>query len=321
MTEPGMTTPDSTLLRTAAELTQALDRLDQAAEVMTGAMRKSDGVTRRMQPLIKLATQKLSLPDQDKLNALTGRQTSLQRTVIQSKDTVTSAHTAFLDCLARARQALEDQTATIDGLHQRLARQTRLQAAMRRALLATSDQYLRSHVKAFEHDGFDLPQQSHSYIQSDLPSLFEMMLELDTLLASDSHYAQEGKRYRSVRFLEVGSGPRRNLQMIRAAKVLDCEDLTGFDINHVMIEAGKQAYGLADNLIVADALTFDYAPYDVVFSFRPFADLDLQQELEARMATTMHPGTYLLAPLPHDLSLYPDLEPRGSIADIWRKAD
>ncbi len=316
-----MTHPNPPIMRAADELNAALDRLDDAAEAMMAAMRKSDLNDRRIQPLLQSAARHISPSDRDKMMMLTGRQRTLQKSLKRTQDALETCHEAYAGRLERARAAVADQEAAIEALYQKLARQKRLEGALKRSLVSISDQYLRDQVRAFEDDGFDLPAESHTYIQSDLASLFQMMIELDVLLASDDLHAAPNKRYRPVRFLEVGCGPGRNLHMIRAAEILDCADLTGFDINHVMVDAGRAAYGLEDNLSVADALTFDYAPYDVIFSYRPFVDLTVQQQLEARMAATMKNGAYLLAPLPYDLTLYPDLQPRGTIADIWRKDD
>lgn len=316
-----MTHPNPPIMRAAEELDTALKRLDEAAETMMATMRKSELAERRLQPLMQAAARHLSPADRDKIMMLTGRQRALQKSLKRSQDAVASCHDAYADRLERVRAAVADQEAAIEQLYQKQARQKRLEGALRRALISISDQFLRDRVKAFEDDGFDLPSESHTYIQSDLASLFQMMIELDVLLANDDLHAAPNKRYRPVRFLEVGCGPGRNLHMIRAAGVLDCADLSGFDINDFMVDAGQSAYGLESNLFVADALTFDYAPYDVIFSYRPFVDLTVQQKLEARMVSTMKNGAYLLAPLPYDLTLYTDLKPRGTIADIWRKDD
>ncbi|MFV0512960.1 MAG: class I SAM-dependent methyltransferase [Jhaorihella sp.] len=110
-------------------------------------------------------------------------------------------------------------------------------------------------------------------------------------------------RYRAVSFLEVGCGSGRNLLLARASQLCRPERTAGFDINPVAIEIGRETFGPGEDLEVADALEYDYGGFDVICSFRPFRDFDLQRRLEAHMAATMRKDAYLVAPYSLDLGL------------------
>lgn len=170
-------------------------------------------------------------------------------------------------------------------------------------------------------EAYETPETSHSYITIALDRFVDLLLRTGTLLRLDPVYASAGGGTRKARFLEVGCGPGRIVVAAREARIIPWESLHGFDLNPDLVEAGRAGLGLTDELFVADALTVDYAPYDIIFSYRPLFDLDMQAELEARMVETMHPGAYLLAPYALDLDRYEALDHVGDDLEIWRKRE
>lgn len=168
-------------------------------------------------------------------------------------------------------------------------------------------------------EDYVLMQGAYDYIPFGINRLLDMFGRLDTLLSLDADHADPERRYRPVAFLEAGAGPGRNMMLLKASQLLLTASVAGFDLNRLQVENGQRAFGLEGELFVADALTFDYSPYDVIFSYRLFRDNDMQAQLEAHMVGSMKPGAYLLAPFPFDLSLQPGLEAADPDFEIWKK--
>ncbi|MCR8723224.1 class I SAM-dependent methyltransferase [Frigidibacter sp. ROC022] len=163
------------------------------------------------------------------------------------------------------------------------------------------------------------PKGSFDYVPINVPGLLRDLRQLDAALAEDPDYACHGTRYRPVRFLEVGCGHGRNLALIRHAGVIDYADLTGFDISEAMIAAGRKGFGLTEEISVADAMTFDYSPYDVIYSYRPFIDDTLQRRYEAHVEKSMKVSAYLLAPLLMEAKPSRRMLKVGTDGNLWKK--
>jgi SAM-dependent methyltransferase len=163
------------------------------------------------------------------------------------------------------------------------------------------------------------PEGSFDYISIPIPRLLAALHELDGVLAEDPDYAVRGARYRPVRFLEIGCGPGRNLFVIRQGSPLLWSDLAGIDIAAPLLEAGRAAFGFGQSLIEADARAFDYAPYDVVFSYRPFTDDATQEALEAHIERSMKVGAYLYAPLAINRAPSHRMLQVRDTGELWKK--
>lgn len=163
------------------------------------------------------------------------------------------------------------------------------------------------------------PEGSFDYVPINLAMFLRDLRQVDRALEQDPDYACHGTRYRPVRFLEVGCGHGRNLALIRHAEVLDFADLTGFDISEAMVAAGKAAFGLAEEISVADAMTYDYSPYDVIYSYRPFIDDAMQRRYEAHVEKSMQVSAYLLAPLLIEAKPSRRMLKVGTETGLWKK--
>lgn len=233
------------------------------------------------------------------------------------------------DC-ARARRAYDDlhevYVESMDRMHHYLVAQQdemdvahRISAASERAFTTVVAEVLNRTDRPDERDLFKRPAESYDYIPFAVPKYLETLIRLDALLSNDPDYDDANLRHRPVSYLEVGCGHGRNILLTRAARLIHVGDYHGFDINPDLVELGRKAFGLNGTIQVADALDYDYAPHDVIFSYRPIRTAELQAQLEARIAETMPMGSYLIAPLAEDLTIYPELSRVCTALDIWKK--
>ena len=70
-----------------------------------------------------------------------------------------------------------------------------------------------------------------------------------------------------------------------------------------------------------EAMTFDYSTYEVIYSFRPFRDNEMQADFEARLVRQMKPSAYLISPSALDLARHPELRRMSDHLPIWKKTD
>ncbi|MFT7593490.1 MAG: SAM-dependent methyltransferase [Paracoccaceae bacterium] len=124
---------------------------------------------------------------------------------------------------------------------------------------------------------FDVHDGDYDYIPIDAPRFLTLLIHLDQLLAGDADYDADGQQYRPVTFPEVGCGPGSNLLLARHSNLVPFSALTGFDINPAQVALGQQAFGLDQDLHVADVMNYDYSAFDVVFCLRPFSDDKMQR--------------------------------------------
>lgn len=161
----------------------------------------------------------------------------------------------------------------------------------------------------------DKTSQSYPYIPYDLASFVELMVDLHHLLKEDPTLAKDGS-HRPVRFLEVGCGMGRNLLLLKRSGLPFVVE--GIELVERYLELGRKYFGLDRELIQHDALTFDYAPYDVVYLYRPFRDEKLENRLEGRIMKQIRVGGYVVSPLGMMLNKPPGFEPVWDYR-VWRK--
>jgi hypothetical protein len=107
--------------------------------------------------------------------------------------------------------------------------------------------------------------------------------------------------------------------LLKHGRALDWAELAGLDILEPLVRLGQKALGLERELVVADAMDFDYSRFDVVFSYRPFLDEDRQAALEAHLIASMQRGAYLLAPLALNRDRSQRMLAVEGHADLWKK--
>jgi SAM-dependent methyltransferase len=143
-------------------------------------------------------------------------------------------------------------------------------------------------------DDAGLPDTSYSYIPLDLTEFFDAMYDLEAALAEDPDYSDPDVRHRRVDFIEAGCGPGRNLSLLRATDRFELRKIHGIDLSDPMITHGRRIFGLGEDIWTADCLTFDYAPYDVIYFYRPIADIELQKTFEDYLVRNMRSGAYVI---------------------------
>ena len=310
-----------TFLNAVERLEDSANVLDQAIAETQAVQDKHDAVVKRIIDLVKTRERNWDSTARSSLSSLSGKHALHQRTLEKQQDRLGKArktykqhHTAFATLVEKYSDRVQDFK-TADRNRQR--REAALCRALDRLIY---DVWPGRGEPGMKPSDFKFPIGSHTYIALDVPRFLNLLMELDTMLTVDPAYAVSAGRYRPVTFLEIGAGQGRNMIIARNSRLVLWDSLEGFDINSDMVAGGQSKLGLGDALFVADAMTFDYGKHDVIYSFRPFSDLDMQSQLEEQIAKTMRPGAYFLAPHAYDLGLFPELERMGDELEIWRKA-
>lgn len=192
-------------------------------------------------------------------------------------------------------------------------------AVLARAIDGYFDETVNRSAEGEAVAGYLPPEGSYGYVAYEIPAFLRALDGLDRALAADPDHAVAGARYRPVNFLEVGCGSGRNLFLIRHGAPILWSELTGIEIARPMVEAGARLFGLDDMLICADAMDFDYSPYDVVFSYRPFMDDEKQIAYEAHLARSMKVSAYLLSPMAINRTRSHRWLAVGDSGDLWKK--
>ena len=143
-------------------------------------------------------------------------------------------------------------------------------------------------------DDETIPEDSYGYIPLDMSEFFDCMFDLENALANDVDFADSDLRHRRVDFVEAGCGPGRNLFVLRATNRFELRNVHGFDLSQKQIEHGRNVFGLGDSIQHGDCFDFDFAPYDVVYFYRPLANADRECEFEERLVSQVKPGTYII---------------------------
>lgn len=313
-----MDAPTRTFLAAALALDKAASELEQEIQTSLAHQSKHNSATKRILDLIK--TQEKLLPPNLKstIASLNGKRAIHFRGIEKQSNRLSKA-------IARYQQMQSAFTCVADHFSDRVSQ---VSTSFRNRALRDNAQYriierlIKSAIEKELHPDavrFENPTGSHAYIPIDIPRFLDLLIELDALLSIDPDHAAPTDKYKPVRFLEVGCGQGRNIIVARNSNLVSVRDFSGFDINVPLVTAGQKGLGLDDTIFVDDALTHDYGDYDIVFSYRPFADDDLQRNLERRMAHTMKMGAYLLGPNAHDPGANPEFTQMNDAGEIWKK--
>ena len=255
------------------------------------------------------------------LKRLRGTSHSLQASIATAQRNADRQRRALNAGVSQLQSSAEGLNNRRISDNRELDRMHRACDALTRTLFAALDRsvVLSRPSRAETQDDFELPEGAYDYIPLNVMRFLTLLMDAHELLSLDPDFAMPGHLYRPVKFLEVGCGTGRNILIAQAGRLLRIETCHGFEINSDQVDTGKTAFGLEDQLSAADAMTFDYSGYDVIFSYRPFENAQLQHALEQRFADTMDKGAYILSPLGYDLSLCPELTYVGGDGQIWKK--
>lgn len=297
-----------------------LDTLAEVIGQLEIQQKKLDALGKRIVTLAKSNSSGWDAASRSALSSLTARLGLQQKALDQTRAAFGDARDA-VETNGRAHDlALAQYRERELARYAAMQVMTRRQGALARILHNLIEMRRRDAGMPDPDSGeYVLMKGAYDYIPFDINRLIDMLGRLDTLLSLDPDHAHPSLRYRPVAFLEAGAGPGRNMMLLKASRMLLTDSVAGFDLNGLQVENGQRAFGLESELFVADALTFDYSPYDVIFSYRLFRDNDMQAQLETHMVGSMKPGAYLLAPFPFDLTLQPDLEAADTDFEIWKK--
>jgi SAM-dependent methyltransferase len=142
---------------------------------------------------------------------------------------------------------------------------------------------------------FDPEEFAYGYIPADVSEFLDCMFRLETALKNDPDFRHSDLPYRPCAFLDIGCGPGRNVFLLKHANRFQFHKIAGFDISEAYIEHGRRQFYLKDELFVADARTFDYGGYDVLYFYRLFHEEAEETVFEQRLIDTMKRGSFLIA--------------------------
>ncbi|MCA9152167.1 MAG: class I SAM-dependent methyltransferase [Planctomycetales bacterium] len=131
----------------------------------------------------------------------------------------------------------------------------------------------------FQHHGKDV--SGYAYVRAMNKPLVAALSELSPMLSHAD---------RKLRFLEVGSGIGTKCQL---AQLLGYA-ATGIDLLPEYVELAQHIYIDCD-FQHANALAYNYEPFDVVYYHVPFFDDELIEQLENRVLSQVHTGGILIA--------------------------
>jgi SAM-dependent methyltransferase len=168
--------------------------------------------------------------------------------------------------------------------------------------------------------GWTATEGAYHYIPVDLHDFAAALVEIDDFLQADPAYKHKRLRYRPIRFLEVGCGIGRNLFIVKHSGALELESVTGIDIAPHYIAQAKRFFFLSDQeALIADAMTFDYTPFDIVYFYRPFSDEALEARFERQLIKQLRPGAYIVGHLNSVLSKSRALIAKDNLYRVWQK--
>lgn len=146
-------------------------------------------------------------------------------------------------------------------------------------------------------DGLPPPAAgSYKYVRLDLNDFFRGLFLLEGFVMADSDYAHPDLPHRPLSFIDAGCGSGRLINLLRATDRFGFCQVRGIELSDELAARGRKLYGMSErDLIVADAMTFDYAGHDVVFFYRPFKDEALQLKFENHIVESMDKGAYIFA--------------------------
>lgn len=131
---------------------------------------------------------------------------------------------------------------------------------------------------------------------------------------------------KEAHFLDVGCGigskvwlARQYFQRASGVEITSAYVETAREV--LKVEAGgvywSPKQGGRGEIICADALTFNYAPYNIIYFYCPLLDYDKQMKLEMQIVKTAKVGTVFLANLKKNHDLWAKVD---CIKPIWRDA-
>ncbi|MFD3188661.1 class I SAM-dependent methyltransferase [Sedimentitalea sp. HM32M-2] len=307
---------------TAKEFNAALAALDAAMIEVDDLQRKFDQVSTRIETLLVNTATSPKANLGANLRSLNARSEVLRKALDRARRGYASARKTYHQVSQRYSAHRELHDSSVTALRLALANAERCKSALGRSLTEMLDRQTARHTDLpSNEDRQSLPGHdgSYGYIAINVARFFELLIALERALAVDPDYEHPQLRHRPVSFLDVGCGTGRNLSLVRDCQLLQVAGLAGFDINAEQIAAGRAVYDLQDELSVADAMTFDYGPHDVVYSFRPFHDPEMMTRFETHLVAGLRRGAYLIAVLPEDLSRFAGLDCIDPAHGIWKK--
>lgn len=317
--DAGLDIVSKSFLKAIRDLDEAGARMNTVFSETREVQARHDTALRRMMDLLTRYGDALDAEAPARLKSQ-NRQYSIQRRALQrqvkainaAQQLYTATRAGFEDLFRSQNTVLADRAAAD-------YRQQKREAALARVLEALIQDRCAAQVQSGNARGFDPPVTSHDYIPLKIDLLFNILILLDLLLALDDDFADAAQRYRPVSFLEIGCGHGRVAFLVRETGLLNCATVEGFDFNPDLVALGRDALNLGDTISVGDAMATDYGAHDIIYSFRPFSDNDLQVALETRIAAQMKPGAYLLAPSAQDLDRQHVLTRMSDDLPIWKK--
>ncbi|WP_372570660.1 hypothetical protein [Ruegeria jejuensis] len=307
------------LLHSALRMDEALDALNAAQEDLEKTRGKLQKQEKQITELITAALGQKAVTSSSLLVSTRHKFRSLQQTLTRFQRVFEDRLEALRTRLDGFEDMLRKYTHAQAGLDIERSTQRQMAAALQKTLQGLINERVQAVPADDTLTDFALPEESHGYIPHPLDGFVRQLISVDEMLTHDPDFFAKGAPYRPVSFLEIGCATGRNLLVTKLSGLLNGSSYAGFDLDHNLIRRGQQALGLEEEIFVADALTFDYAPYDVIFSYRPIRVPEIQRQLEERMVETLKPGAYVIAPLAEDLACYPDMDCLNGPLAIWKK--
>jgi hypothetical protein len=170
--------------------------------------------------------------------------------------------------------------------------------------------------ESFKH----MPEDTgrHGYVPLSRPwflTLLARVLEELGGRAGQSIYCDScgSETVRRATFIDVGSGLGDKVALAQCMGF----EAHGVEINEFLVKKANEtvpfrvtdakkylappvtAHGAEapPTLYIADALTFDYRGFDVIYYYRPFSDMKLEEKLEKRIWQQAKPGAFVVASL------------------------
>lgn len=310
--------PKNSVLTTSFQLQDAVEELSARTRTLDGIRDKIARLERQRADVLEQVFSGKEVPA-NSLNASLNHKFKTQKAALlrAQKDhehawlTYSNQLAAFEQMTAKNSRRMAEGAADALALRQ-------CSGALHRVFEGMVNRRLKSTAASVESD-FELPEQSYDYIPFPIQRYLETLMRMDEYLSVDPDYAHGTLRYRPVAFLEVGCGTGRNLLLTRLSQLILLNRCAGFDLNDELIAVGQTGLDLEDEIFVADALQFDYSPYDVLFSYRPLKTPDAQAALEEIMVASMRDSAYLIAPMAENLDKFPELTCVNKSMDLWKK--
>ena len=297
----------------------AASEMDAAFTQTRATHTRHDKALNQLQKLLSEAGDSFDSKTHDRLKTLSAKYAAQHRLLERHMDAFATTQerysdvkSTFDDLFASQQWALAEHGAAD------LRRQER-EAGMMRMVENT----IRDLSAAYQGDDgsvFAHPDTSTSYIPLPVDEYLTLLIALNRLLMADADYAVPDAPYRPVSFLEVGCGHGRLMFLTKQSGLLRCSSIEGFDFNPQLVSLGREALMLGDAIVEGEAMTFNYSGHDVIYSFRPFRDNEMQADFEARLVRQMQPSAYLISPSALDLARHPELRRMSDHLPIWKKA-